>query len=147
VPPQACVTAATAPYAGNAQLTQLAIASLTDLGCYVQGGGILTPPAYGTQGNARRNIFRGQPFYNVDLSIAKDWKFKERFGAQFRAEFFNLFNRTDLALPVAFKTGTDPSAGGTFGCGCTTPDAAGFTNSVLGSGASRSIQLGLKLTF
>jgi hypothetical protein len=147
VPPQACVTAATAPYAGNAQLTQLAIASLTDLGCYVQGGGILTPPAYGTQGNARRNIFRGQPFYNVDLSIAKDWKFKERFGAQFRAEIFNLFNRTDLALPVAFKTGTDPSAGGTFGCGCTTPDAAGFTNSVLGSGASRSIQLGLKLTF
>jgi Carboxypeptidase regulatory-like domain/TonB dependent receptor len=147
VPPQACVTAATAPYAGNAQLTQLAIASLTDLGCYVEGSGILTPPAYGTQGNARRNIFRGQPFYNVDLSIAKDWKFKERFGAQFRAEIFNLFNRTDLALPVAFKTGTDPSAGGTFGCGCTTPDAAGFTNSVLGSGASRSIQLGLKLTF
>ncbi len=143
----ACQTAAVAPYAGNTQLTQLALASLTDLGCYAQGGGVLTPPAYGTQGNARRNIFRGQPFYNVDLSIAKDWKFKERFGAQFRAEFFNLFNRTDLALPVAFKTGTDPSAGGTFGCGCTTPDAAGFTNSVLGSGASRSIQLGLKLTF
>jgi hypothetical protein len=143
----ACQTAAVAPYAGNAQLTQLALASLTDLGCYAQGGGILTPPAYGTQGNARRNIFRGQPYRNVDLSIAKDWKFKERFGAQFRAEVFNLFNRTDLALPVAFKTGTDPSAGGTFGCGCTTPDAAGFTNSVLGSGASRSIQLGLKLTF
>jgi len=143
----ACQTAAVAPYAGNAQLTQLALASLTDIGCYAQGGGILTPPAYGTQGNARRNIFRGQPFYNVDLSIAKDWKFKERFGAQFRAEIFNLFNRTDLALPVPFKTGTDPSAGGTFGCGCTTPDATGFTNSVLGSGAARSIQLGLKLTF
>ena len=143
----ACQSAATAPYAGNAQLTQLALASLNNLGCYAQGGGILTPPAYGTEGTARRNIFRGQPFYNVDLSIAKDWKFKERFGAQFRAEVFNLFNRTDLALPVPFKTGTDPSAGGTFGCGCTTPDATGFTNSVLGSGASRSIQLGLKLTF
>jgi hypothetical protein len=143
----ACQTAAVAPYAGNAQLTQLALASLTNLGCYAQGGGVLTPPAYGTEGDAGRNIFRGQPFYNVDLSIAKDWKFKERFGAQFRAEIFNLFNRTDLALPVEFKTGTDPSAGGTFGCGCTTPDATGFTNSVLGSGASRSIQLGLKLTF
>jgi len=143
----ACQSAATAPYVGNAQLTQLALASLNNLGCYAQGGGILTPPAYGTEGTARRNIFRGQPFYNVDLSIAKDWKFKERFGAQFRAEVFNLFNRTDLALPVPFKTGTDPSAGGTFGCGCTTPDATGFTNSVLGSGASRSIQLGLKLTF
>ena len=143
----ACQTAAVAPYAGNAQLTQLALASLNNLGCYAQGGGVLTPPAYGTEGDAGRNIFRGQPFYNVDLSIAKDWKFKERFGAQFRAEIFNLFNRTDLALPVEFKTGTDPSAGGTFGCGCTTPDATGFTNSVLGSGASRSIQLGLKLTF
>ncbi len=143
----ACQTAAVAPYAGNAQLTQLALASLDNIGCYAQGGGILTPPAYGTEGNARRNIFRGQPFYNVDLSIGKDWKFKERFGAQFRAEIFNLFNRTDLALPVAFKTGTDPSAGGTFGCGCTTPDATGFTNSVLGSGAARSIQLGLKLIF
>jgi hypothetical protein len=146
-PPAACVTAATAPYAGNAQLTALALASLTNFGCYVKNSGILTPPAYGTVGDAGRNIFRGQPYRNVDLSIAKDWKFKERFGAQFRAEIFNLFNRTDLAQPVAFKTGTDPSSGGTFGCGCTTPDAAGFTNAVLGSGASRSIQLGLKLTF
>jgi carboxypeptidase family protein/TonB-dependent receptor-like protein len=143
----ACQGAATAPYAGDAQLTKLAIASLTNLGCYVQGAGILTPPAYGTLGNAGRNIFRGQPYYNVDLSIAKEWKIRERFGAQFRAEVFNLFNRTDLALPVAFKTGTDPSAGGTFGCGCTTPDGAGMTNAVLGSGAARSIQLGLKLSF
>jgi hypothetical protein len=143
----ACQSAAVDPYAGNDQLTQLALASLNNLGCYAQGRGVLTPPAYGTEGDARRNIFRGQPYYNVDLSIAKDWKFKERYGAQFRAEIFNLFNRTDLALPVAFKTGTDPSAGGTFGCGSTTPDASGFTNSVLGSGASRLIQLGLKLTF
>jgi Carboxypeptidase regulatory-like domain/TonB dependent receptor len=143
----ACQSAAVAPYAGNAQLTALALASLTNIGCYSKNGGILTPPAFGTVGNAGRNIFRGQPYRNVDLSIAKDWKFKERFGAQFRAEIFNLFNRTDLAQPVAFKTGTDPSAGGTFGCGCTTPDGAGMTNAVLGSGAARSIQLGLKLTF
>ena len=143
----ACQSAALAPYAGNTQLSNLALASLTDLGCYAQNGGILTPPAYGTVGNAQRNIFRGQPYRNVDLSIAKDWKFKERFGAQFRMEFFNLFNRADFANPVAFKTGTDPSAGGTFGCGCSTPDATGFTNSVLGSGAARSIQLGLKLTY
>src|ERR1700752_3843330 len=67
------------------QLTGLALASLTNLGCYAQNGGILTPPAYGTVGNAGRNIFRGQPYRNVDLSIAKDWKFKERLGAQFRA--------------------------------------------------------------
>jgi hypothetical protein len=75
--------------------------------------------------------------------VAKDWKFRERYSAQFRAEFFNLFNRADFANPKA----TDPSAGGQFGCSCLTPDATGFTNSVLGSGSARSIQLGLKLTF
>ena len=60
------------------------------------GGAILTPPAYGTIGDANRNIFRGPGYYNVDLSIAKIWKFRERYSAQFRAEFFNLFNHTDL---------------------------------------------------
>ncbi len=146
-PPTVCSSAAVAPYGNNTQMQQLALAALTNLGCYVQAGGVLTPPAYGTNGDAGRNIFRGQPFYNVDLSIAKDWKFKERLDVQFRAEFFNLFNRADYANPVPFKTGTDPSAGGTFGCSCTTPDATGFTNSVLGSGAPRSIQLGLKITY
>ena len=94
-----CVTAAQAPYAGNAQLQQLALASLTNLGCYVQGGGVLTPPAYGTVGDASRNLFRGPNYYNVDFSVSKIWKFKERYSAQFRAEFFNLFNRADFPIP------------------------------------------------
>ena len=50
----ACLTAAQAPYAGNTQLQRLAVAALTNAGCYVQGGGVLTPPAYGTVGNAGR---------------------------------------------------------------------------------------------
>ena len=54
--PTACVTAAQASYAGNAQLQQLAVASLTNFGCYVQNGGILTTPAYGTIGNAKPEI-------------------------------------------------------------------------------------------
>ena len=104
----------------------------------------MTPPAYGTIGNEGRNNFRSPAYINVDLSIGKNWKFKERYSADFRAEFFNLFNRADYApTPVV----TDPSAGGQFGCSCTTPDGAGFTNAVLGSGAPRSVQLGLKLTF
>ena len=138
-----CVTAAQAPYAGNAQLQALALAALTNYGCYMQNGGVLTPPAYGTIGNAGPGFFRGQPFYNVDLSIAKLWKFKERYSAEFRAEFFNLFNRPDFAGPGS----TDPGAGGTFGQAVTTPDETGFTNSVLGSGSARSLQFGLKLAF
>ena len=142
-PPAVCVTAAQAPYAGNPQNQTLALDALLNLGCYVENGGVLTPPAYGTIGNAHKNFFRGPNYYNVDLSVAKVWKFKERYSATFRIEFFNLFNRADFTTP----TGTDPAAGGNFGCTCTTPDGAGFTNAVLGSGAAREAQLGLKLAF
>ena len=142
-PPAVCQVAAQAPYAGNPQLQQLALAALYNIGCYVQNGGILTPPAYGTIGNAGYGFFRGQPFYNVDLSIAKKWTFRERYSAEFRAEFFNLLNRADFATPNA----VDPSAGGSFGAAVSTPDETGFTNSVLGSGSARSAQFGLKLVF
>jgi hypothetical protein len=140
--PQACVTAAQAPYAGNAQLQALALSALENTGCYMKGSGILTPPAYGTVGNAARNLFRSPNYYNVDFSVSKDWRFKERYSAQFRMEFFNLFNRADFGIPGKL----DPNSGfsGQFGCSCTTPDS---TNPVLGSGGPRHIQFGLKLGF
>jgi hypothetical protein len=142
-----CGAAAQAPYAGNAQLQQLALASLANAGCYVRSGGILTPPAYGTIGNASRNLFPSPAYYNVDFSVSKLWKFKERFSAQFRVEVFNLFNRADFSIPGSGGTqatgGTDPSAA-QFGCACVTPDNA---NPVLGSGGPRHIQFGLKLTY
>ncbi len=73
--------------------------------CYAQGGGFLTPPAYGTSGNAGNGIFTGPGIYrNVDFSVAKIWTLKERYSAQFRVEFFNLFNRADFNAP-----GLDPS--------------------------------------
>jgi len=141
-PPQACVTAAEAPYNGNAQLQALALTALTNLGCYVQGAGILTPPAYGTFGNAFRGIFHAPPFYNVDFSVFKDWRFRERLTAQFRAEVFNLFNRVDVAVPNVI----DPEKGLGFGCSCQTIDAAGG-DTVFGAGGARTIQLGLKFIF
>ena len=142
----ACQAAAEAPYAGNAQLTALADAALANYGCYAQGGGFLTPPAFGTIGNAGRNIFRVPNYYNVDLSIGKEWKFKERYSAQFRAEFFNVLNRADFAVPAANSQGLDPGAASQFGCACATPDVQG-NNPVLGSGGPRHIQFGLKLLF
>ena len=39
--------------------------------CYIQKGGILTPPAYGTLGNATRGIFVRPKYENVD-SARKD---------------------------------------------------------------------------
>jgi hypothetical protein len=136
--PQACITAATA-YGALASLNSIG-------GCYVEGNTILTPPANGTIGNAGRGIFRGAGFKNWDVSVVKDEKFKERLTAQFRAEFFNVLNHPNFYNPTgpAGAGFNDPSASGTFGCGCNTPDQAS-PNPVLGTGANRSIQLGLKL--
>lgn len=144
----ACTTAATAPYGGpSTQLGQLALASLANFGCYTQGDGVLTPPAYGTTGNTSKGFFTGPVYYNVDFSVAKLWKVKERYTAQFRVEFFNFFNRVDLSPSL---TSTSPSSGssGQFGCSCTTPDTGNRNlNPVLGSGGPRHVQFGLKLTF
>jgi len=136
--PQACTDAANS-YGAGASLTTVG-------GCYVQGNTILTPPASGTIGNAGRGIFRGAGFKNWDVSVVKDEKFKERLTAQFRAEFFNVLNHPNFYNPTgpAGAGFNDPTASGTFGCGCNTPDQAS-PNPVLGTGANRSIQLGLKL--
>jgi hypothetical protein len=96
-----------------------------------------------------RNIFRDSGFKNWDFSLLKNWKFTERFSAQFRAEFFNILNHPNFANPYGARAGydnNDPSGGLGFGCGCITPDAAA-TNFVLGSGGARDIQFGLKLLF
>ncbi len=100
-----------------------------------------------------RNIFRDTGFHNVDLSVTKSFKFGERFKAQFRAEMFNVFNHPAFANEWGgantYGPGgvSDPATGGgSFGCGCATPDNASV-NPVLGSGSNRAIQLGLKFTF
>jgi hypothetical protein len=123
---------------------------LASFGCYISGPSVLTPPAPRTFGTMGRNIFRDTGFKNVDLSVAKNFKWGERFGAQFRAEFFNIFNHPNFANPFGGQNGyahNDPGGGGGFfGCGCATPDVAA-ANPVIGSGGSRAVQLGLKLTF
>ncbi|HMD18219.1 MAG TPA: TonB-dependent receptor [Terriglobales bacterium] len=122
--------------------------SLAFHGCYQSGNSIMIPPPLGTFGNMGRNTFPDSGFRNLDFSVAKNWHFGERFRAQFRAEFFNIFNHPNFANPYGGQNGfglNDPSAGG-FGCGCATPDIAA-ANPAVGSGGPRSVQLGLKLTF
>lgn len=55
-----------------------------------------TLPAPGQFGNLRRGFVRQPGLKNVDFSVAKNWKIKERYGIQFRAEMFNLFNTTNF---------------------------------------------------
>jgi hypothetical protein len=143
--PAACTDKALALDGGS---PGAATAALNLFGCYAKGNSILIPPALGTFGNLGRNTFPDSGFRNVDFSLAKNWHFGERLHAQFRAEFFNIFNHPNFANPYGGQNGfgfNDPSVGG-FGCGCATPDVAA-ANPAVGSGGNRAVQLGLKLTF
>src|SRR5207253_8018924 len=101
-------------------------------------------------GTMGRNIFRDSGFKNWDLSVFKNFTFKERFTAQFRVEFFNVLNHITISNPSGANNGShggdDPSSGGTLGTGTATPDFA-TGNPLICSGDSRLMQLGLKLTF
>jgi Carboxypeptidase regulatory-like domain/TonB dependent receptor len=122
--------------------------SLAYFGCYAQGNSIMTPPPLGQLGNMPRNLFPDSGFRDFDLSIAKNWHLGEKARAQFRAEFFNILNHPNFANPYGGQNGfglNDPSVQ-PFGCGCATPDVAA-ANPIIGSGGSRSVQLGLKFTF
>jgi hypothetical protein len=128
--------------------------TLAAAGCYVSPNGksVLVPNAQNAFGTMGRNIFRDTGFHNVDLSVSKNFRIRERMKAQFRIETFNIFNHPNFANPNGATSGygqgafADPSQTSQFGCGCATPDNAAF-NPVLGSGSARAIQLGLKFTF
>jgi hypothetical protein len=104
------------------------------------------PTAIGEIGTSGRAPFRFQPVYETDLNLAKNWRFTERYSVQFRAEFFNVFNRTTVSdinqtvpnlLPnnVAFTNLTEfLKTGSTFG-------------QVFATRTPRFVQLGLKFNF
>ncbi|HKS11336.1 MAG TPA: carboxypeptidase regulatory-like domain-containing protein [Pyrinomonadaceae bacterium] len=86
-------------------------------------------PAPGQMGSLGKGSVRGKPISTVDFSTAKNWRFKERYGIQFRAEFFNLFNHTNF---IGYNV--DISQAGAFGL-------------LTATQAPREIQLGIKFTF
>lgn len=92
-------------------------------------------PLANTYGNAPRNFLQGPGIATTDISVAKKFLFTERLNLQFRAELFNIFNRTNFnnPNPVVFTSATSvlPSA------------SAGVITST--STSSRQVQFGLKL--
>jgi hypothetical protein len=98
-------------------------------------------PAPGQFGNLKRGFVRQPGLTNIDFSVAKNWKVKEKYGIQFRAEMFNLFNHTNF-------NGFDPGMGAGFD---TTGKFTGFTNGNFGHLNSdrgpRNIQFGIKFNF
>ncbi len=77
----------------------------------------------------------------LNAAVSKDFKIKERYTAQFRAEFYNLLNRTQY-----LGLGTNLGSPSTFGLSQSTPDVSNH-NPVVGSGGPREIQLALRFMF
>jgi hypothetical protein len=85
-------------------------------------------PAFGTFGNAGRNIVEGPGLAALNLSVLKNFAVREGTTVQFRAETFNALNRANFDLPQNFLGG------------------AGF-GAVTSAQNARLMQLGLMLLF
>ena len=106
----------------------------------------LTPPSGMTfcqnlVGNSGRNHFYGPGIKTVDFSVFKNIQLMERLKLQFRAEFFNILNHTNLAAPN-FLNDTNNSISDGTGLAIGTAGQIGSTSTL-----SRQIQLGLKLVW
>jgi outer membrane receptor protein involved in Fe transport len=109
-------------------------------------------PADGTFGNLGRDQIYGPGFRNLDFSATKNFQFHENLVLQFRAEFFNIFNHPNFALPSNVITpginadGTKNINAGPAGTITQTPDVA-QGNPGLGGGGPRVLQFGLRFQF
>jgi hypothetical protein len=108
--------------------------------------GAFSAPAYGTVGNAPRDGLVGPGFADWDLSLLKSTEISERTRLQFRAEFFNILNHTNLSLPNEVVYSAGPTQGTT--ANQNTVAALGSPGVISATAnTSRQIQLGLKLLF
>jgi hypothetical protein len=99
----------------------------------------LRPPILGLDTNSGGvGVFRGLPYWNVDLRVVKDIKVRERVSLQFQYVVTNLFNHPVFADPAVGDAqtglGVDPTSGG-----------FGVVNSQ--GNNPRQMQFGLRLTF
>ncbi|MBI3651665.1 MAG: TonB-dependent receptor [Acidobacteria bacterium] len=112
-------------------------------------------PQPGTYGNLTRNALRGPGFTQFDMIFNKKFALTESSHLEFRAEVFNLFNKTNFSnppttLPNALGTGTNQlqpgqafsaAAAGNFGVLNRTVERT------VGLGTNRQIQFALRYTF
>ena len=96
----------------------------------------------GSVGSLGKGSIRGKSITNVDFSLNKNWRIKERYGIQFRAEMFNALNHPNF---VGFDTALNfqgNSKESTFG----TPQNGAF-GTLTAAQSHREIQFGFKFTF
>jgi hypothetical protein len=98
-----------------------------------------TFPSPGTMlGSAGRNSITGPGIRDTDISLMKNNKVTERLNAQFRVDFFNIFNFVNYATPLKASTQLFNQAGA--------PIASAGTLTQT-STSSRQIQFAIKLIF
>jgi hypothetical protein len=110
-----------------------------------------TVPSLDSYGNMGRNALTGPGFSQLDCQITREFRFGDQSALAFRADFYNLLNHPNFAQPSATLVNVDPlvQPGEAFD----RSQSANFgviTSSIgrnLGLGASRQIQLGLRLSF
>jgi len=92
--------------------------------------GAFAPPAPFTFGNAGRNILRTDDFANLDLSLFREERFRERITLQFRLEAFNALNHATFGQP-----------------GANVSDPLRFGRVASAASVARQVQLGLKVLY
>jgi hypothetical protein len=107
---------------------------------------VAPPPT--KQGSLGRNSLRGFPFWQLDLSLRRQFKLTERYKLQLRADMFNIFNHPNFADPDSMLESD------TFGQSVQMLSQSLGTGGIDGGfsplyqiGGPRSIQLALKLHF
>jgi len=99
-------------------------------------------PTPGTYGNFSRDYLAGPGLVNFDFSVIKDTPItaiSEQFHAQFRAEFFNIFNHANFGLP-----NSNLYLQAANGAATLNPTFGQITSTLT---SSRQIQFALKLIF
>jgi len=92
-------------------------------------------------GNIGVGVVRGPDQRNFDIVVMKHTRLTERFGLDFRAEFFNAFNTPQFANPTNLNAGA--SVSGTF-----LPDPTSTFGRITATNVNpRLIQLAMKLNF
>jgi hypothetical protein len=90
-------------------------------------------PAFGTYGDAGRNSLRGPAYWDLDMSVFRQFPVGEGRRFEFRAEAFNLANHVNLGLPDG--TITDAAFG--------TINSTAYNNTAL----NRQLQIAVKFIF
>ena len=107
-----------------------------------------TAPAGSVQGNLGRNALRGFGASQVDLTLRRQFRLRERLSLQARADFFNLFNHPNFGPPTNYLTSplfgqSTQMLGASLGSG----GQNGGLNPLYQIGGPRSVQLALKVVF